>query len=629
MPRILTLILLLTILSTPRIHAEGFPLRLLNHWDNPDGTIERGYSGHSIWKWEEIPSGKAPIPKPLREKYEEYARINHTYGINGTVLNNVNAKPEMLSTPMLRKVAKIADILRPYGIRVYLSVNFATPRALGYLPTADPLNPNVQRWWTKKADEIYRLIPDFGGFLVKANSEGEPGPMDYDRTHADGANMLADALQPHGGIVLWRAFVYSAKGGDRASQAYNEFMPLDGQFRDNVIIQIKNGPIDFQPREPVSPLFFGLKKTKMMLELQITQEYTGQSIHTCFLAPMWKEVLTTLGIDKNTENTDSTTTPINSINSIKSTTPTPNIVGISAVSNIGDTINWTSNPLALANWYAFGRLANDPSASSRQIAEDFLRTHYTSDPHFVVPATQLLLRSYEALVNYMMPYGLHHIFAADHHYGPEPWCERDGWREDWLPRFYHRADTIGLGFNRSDHPEPCLADPQGSNNVNQYPEPLRTLYNDPATCPERFLLWFHHIPWQHELPNGLSLWDNLCYRYDEGVRQAHELVALWQQATEGIDETTDSIPPISPINSIPSIPSIKSISSIKSLQLTLLRRQAQDAQWWRDACLLYFQQFSRLPFPPDSPAPHHTLRQLMDYRLDIDNYTAPDPQLLP
>ena len=600
------LLFLLILLFPSRLLADGFTLRLLNHWDNPNGTIERGYSGSSIWKWEEIPAGKKPMPEALRTKYEEYGRINQQYGINGTVLNNVNAKPEMLSTPMLRKVAKIADILRPYGIRVYLSVNFATPRALGDLPTADPLDPRVQRWWTKKADEIYRLVPDFGGFLVKANSEGEPGPMDYGRTHADGANMLADAMQPHGGIVMWRAFVYSAKGGDRASQAYNEFMPLDGQFRDNVIIQIKNGPIDFQPREPVSPLFFGLKKTKMMLELQITQEYTGQSIHTCFLAPMWKEVLSTLGFDDAT--------------SAKPYTK-PNIVGIAGVSNIGDTIGWTSNPLALANWYAFGRLATDPTASSHQIAEDFLRTHYTDNPRFLRPATLMLCRSHEALVNYMMPYGLHHIFAADHHYGPEPWCERKGWREDWLPRFYHRADTIGLGFNRSDHSEPCLADPEGSDNVAQYPEPLRTFYNDLATCPERFLLWFHHVPWQYELTNGLSLWNNLCYKYDEGVRQAHELVALWEQAMEGMGNT----------NSAETADPKTSLSSAQSLnlQLALLRRQAQDAQWWRDACLLYFQQFSRLPFPSDSPEPQHTLQQLMDYHLDMDNYSAPDPALLP
>ena len=624
MPRILLFLLFFLSVSI-RIFADGFPLRLLNHWDNPNGTIERGYSGRSIWAWKKIPAGKLPMPTDLREKYEEYGRINQSYGINGTVLNNVNAKPEMLSTTMLRKTAKIANILRPYGIRVYLSVNFATPRALGDLPTADPLDQRVQRWWEKKADEIYRLIPDFGGFLVKANSEGEPGPMDYGRTHADGANMLADALLPHGGIVLWRAFVYSPQGGDRANQAYDEFMPFDGQFHDNVIIQIKNGPIDFQPSEPVSPLFFGLKKTKMMLELQITQEYTGQSIHTCFLAPMWHEVLATLdhfatkdGIGNNqsgmgcyqssVENNQSSIGANHSV-PIKSL---PNLVGIAGVSNIGDTLNWTSNPLARANWYAFGRLALDPATSSRQIAEDFLRTHYTTDARFVVPVTQLLLLSHQALVNYMMPLGLHHIFAADHHYGPEPWCYRTGWREDWLPRFYHRADTIGIGFNRSNHDEPCLADLQGSGNVNQYPEPLRTVYNDPATCPTHFLLWFHHISWQHPLHNGLSLWDNLCYTYDEGVRQAHTLIELWQKAMQYYPEET-----------------IVPLASSAAYQLSLLRRQAEDAQWWRDACLLYFQQFSRLPLPADSPQPKHSLQKLTDYHLDMDNYTAPNPALLP
>lgn len=577
------LFLLLSILTCQLINAEKFELRLLNHWDNPDGTIERGYAGRSIWKWEEIPAGKKQIPATLKSRYEEYGRINQAYGINGTVLNNVNAKPMMLSRPMLQKTAKIADILRPYGIKVYLSINFASPKALGELDTADPLDTRVQAWWKKKADEIYKLIPDFGGFLVKANSEGEPGPMDYGRTHVDGANMLADALQPHGGIVMWRAFVYSAKGGDRANQAYDEFIGFDGMFKDNVIIQIKNGPIDFQPREPVSPLFFALKKTKMMVEFQITQEYTGGSIQTCFLAPMWREFFDTL-------------------NMVEDRLP---IVGVAGVANIGDADNWTANDLAMANWYAFGRLANDSEASSREIAEDFLSENFSKDPRFVRPMTQLLLKSREAVVDYMMPLGLHHIFAGGHHYGPEPWCNPKGWREDWLPRFYHRADTIGIGFNRTDHDEPCLAGSEGSNNVAQYPEPLRTLYNNIGTCPENLLLWFHHVKWDHTMSNGLSLWDNLCYSYDRGVRQAREFVDTWMAVKPYVKE------------------------DVYQRQLTRFQRQAKDAQWWRDACLLYFQTFANRPLPPDCPAPVHQLDDLMKYHLDIDNYTSAPIEQLP
>lgn len=562
--------------------ADKLELRLLNHWDNPDGTVERGYAGKSIWKWEAIPTGKKHMPDSLRMRYEEYGRINQQYGINGTVLNNVNAKPMMLTRSMLLKTSKIADILRPYGVKVYLSINFATPKALGELKTADPLDPKVQAWWKKKADEIYQLIPDFGGFLVKANSEGEPGPMDYGRSHADGANMLATALEPHGGIVMWRAFVYSAKSGDRANQAYNEFIGLDGQFKDNVIIQIKNGPIDFQPREPVSPLFFAMKKTKMMVEFQITQEYTGGSIQTCFLAPMWREFFDTL-------------------NMIKDRQP---LVGAAGVANIGDADNWTANDLSMVNWYAFGRITNDTETSSANIAREYLRSTYTTDERFVRPITQLLLKSRETVVDYMMPLGLHHIFAGGHHYGPEPWCDPKGWREDWLPKFYHRADSIGLGFNRTDHKEPCLAGDDGSGNVNQYPEPLRSLYNNIHTCPEDLILWFHHVPWDYTMRNGLTLWDNLCYTYDRGVAQAERFVDTWKAASY-ID------------------------SAVHERQLKRFERQAKDARWWRDACLLYFQQYSGMPLPPDSPAPTHTLDALMRYHLDIDNYTAAPIDQLP
>jgi len=589
--------------------AQDFELRLLNHWDNPDGTVERGFAGRSIWKWEEIPADKGAMPKALKARYEEYGRINKEYGINGTVLNNVNAKPLALSTEMLKKTAKIADVLRPYGVKVYLSVNFASPKALGDLDTADPLDPRVPQWWQKKVKEIYRLIPDFGGFLVKANSEGEPGPMDYGRTHVDGANMLAEALKPYKGIVMWRAFVYSAKGpgdaqksaaqrayeGDRANQAYEEFIHFDGQFADNVIIQIKNGPVDFQPREPVSPLFFNLKKTKMMVEFQITQEYTGESIHTCFLAPMWREFFNTLGI---MDKPDGSKNPVLS--------RYPNFVGIAGVANIGDSPNWTANDLAMANWYAFGRLANDVTTPSKTIASDFLRDYYKTDnADFIRPMTQLLMRSREAVVDYMMPLGLHHIFAGGHHYGPEPWYAPRGSREDWLPRFYHRVDSIGIGFNRTDHEEPCLAGNVGSNNVSQYPEPLRTLYNNMETCPENLLLWFHHVPWDQTMSNGLSFWDHLCYTYDRGVRQANEFVKTWE-----------AMKPYVPAEQYEE-------------QLWRFQRQAKDAQWWRDACLLYFQTFSHHPLPPDSPAFHFTLEQVMNYHLRMDNYTAADPTKLP
>lgn len=579
MKRIVTPLLFLAFYSS----LFGIPMefRILNHWDNPNGTVERGYAGRSIWKWDLIPTDNQPIPDSLRSRYEEYGLINQSYGINGTVLNNVNAKPMMLSSEMLIKTSKIAAILRKYNIKVYLSVNFASPKVIGGLPTADPLDTKVCEWWHQKVDEIYRLIPDFGGFLVKANSEGEPGPMDYGRTHVDGANMLAKALAPHGGVVMWRAFVYSPKGMDRASQAYDEFAPFDGQFADNVIIQIKNGPIDFQPREPVSPLFFKLKKTKMMVEFQITQEYTGESIHTCYLAPMWKDFFRT--IDEQGVS----------------------LVGAAGVSNIGDSPNWTGNDMARLNWYAFGRLCNNRDTSSYEIAEDFLKSEYTSNPGFVLPICQLLMKSHEVLVEYMMPLGLHHIFAGEHHYGPEPWYAPSGCREDWLPRFYHRVDSIGIGFNRTDHTEPCVYGEQGSDNVSQYPEPLKTMYNNIYTCPDNLLLWFHHVPWDYIMSNGLTLWDNLCYTYDHGVSEAEKFVKTWK-----------SIQPY--------------ISKEKyEHMVSRFERQAKDAWWWRDACLLYFQQFSRRPLPPDCPSPRHTLKELMEYHLDMDIYSAADTNLLP
>lgn len=555
-------------------------LRILNHWDNPNGTVERGYAGSSLWKWDDIPANpKQKMPENLRQLYTQYARANASIGINATVLNNVNAKPMMLSTDMIGKTAAIANVLRPYGIKVYVSVNFGSPHAIGGLETADPLNSEVIKWWQEKVKEIYRIIPDFGGFLVKANSEGEPGPMDYGRTHADGANMLADALKPFGGIVMWRSFVYAPNSSDRANQAYDEFMPLDGKFRDNVTIQVKNGPIDFQPREAVSPLFFSMKKTRTMPEFQITQEYTGHSIHTCYLAPMWKEFFATLQIPAQNA------TPQN-----------PSEKYIAGVANIGDDVNWCGNDLAQANWYAFGRLAWNENLTSEQIAREFLSQTFTTDKQFVEPVTAMLMHSRETVVSYMMPLGLHHIFAGGHHYGPEPWYAPRGSREDWLPRYYHRADAQGIGFDRSSN---------GSSNTKQYPEPLSSLYDNIKTCPENLLLWFHHVDWDFLMSDGLTLWQNLCYKYETGAQEAERFVQVWEQAKPYVDtERYESM-------------------------LWRLKRQARDAWWWHDACILYFQQFSKRPIPADITPTRFKLDELMKFRIPIDNYRAPKPEMLP
>lgn len=571
--------------NTPLTETPDNDIRILNHWDNPDGTVERGYAGRSLWKWDEIPA-KQKIGKEakwtqnpgLRDRILQYARANASIGINATVLNNVNAKPLMLSSDMMAKAASIADVIRPYGMRVYLAVNFGSPRAIGGLDTADPLTPEVIRWWKNKVDTLYSLIPDFGGFLVKANSEGEPGPMDYGRTHVDGANMLADALAPHGGIVMWRAFVYAPGSKDRANQAYEEFMPLDGKFRDNVTIQIKNGPIDFQPREAISPLLLSMKHTRVMPEFQITQEYTGHSIHTCYLAPMWKEFFHFRDMAHGVSNDKQ------------------NLRLLAGVANIGDDINWCGNDLAQANWYAFGRLAWNESLSSEQIAREFLMQTFTSDPRFVNPMTTLLMHTRETLTRYMMPLGLHHIFAGGHHYGPEPWYAPKGAREDWLPRYYHRADKQGIGFDRTR---------QGSGNTQQYPEPFRTMYDDINTCPENLLLWFHHTPWNHLMSNGLTLWQNLCYQYEQGACEAEQFVNLWKQMEPYLD------------------------TERYEAMLWRFKRQARDAWWWHDACILYFQQFSELPIPSDITPARFNLQELMKYHLPIDNYRAPKPDMLP
>ena len=520
-------------------------LRILNHWDNLDGSIERGYAGKSIFKWEEIKLGKngkgGSISKSLHDRLITYARANASLGINGSVLNNVNASPKMMTAEYINKVKVIANILRPYGIRVYLSINFASPMALGYTKTADPLDKKVQQWWQKKAKEIYAAIPDFGGFLVKANSEGQPGPGDYHRTHAEGANMLADAVKPYGGIIMWRSFVYGAnhKGEDRVKQAVSEFKGMDGKFRDNVILQSKNGPLDFQPREPYAPIFDNIRQTPQIAELQITQEYLGQSKHLTYLAPMWKEFFGFVNPNK--------------------------LVGISGVANIGDDANWCGHPFSQANWYAFGRLAWNPSLTAEEIAHEWLvQTYENQDEKFTKPVEMMMMTSREACVNYMMPLGLHHIFKFDHHYGPEPDGFIASYPLEWCPVYYHKADAKGIGFDRSS---------KGTDAVGQYPEPYRSLYDNIETCPEEYLLWFHHVPWTYKMKSGSTLWQELCMKYNMGVAMVEVYSDFWhtsaKQYMKGHEQEwqhTDS----------------------------LLNVQLENAKEWRNTCLKYFQTFSKM-----------------------------------
>lgn len=559
-----------------RLQAEGadctrldiqekpaFDIRVLNHWDNLDGTIERGYAGRSLWKWEDLTDS-------VSARYREYARANASVGINGTVLNNVNASPEILSSDYLQKVRKLADVFRPYGIKVYLSVNFASPMTLGGLSTADPLDEEVARWWKEKVQEIYGLIPDFGGFLVKANSEGQPGPCDYGRTHAEGANMLAEALKPYGGIVMWRAFVYSPSDADRAKQAYLEFQPLDGRFRDNVMVKVKNGPIDFQPREPYSPLFGAMPHTPLMVEFQITQEYLGHSNHLAYLATMWNEFY-------------------------RYVQPS-SLKGVAGVVNVGDNVNWCGHDFAQANWYAYGRLAWNPDLSAEEIAREWLAQTFTTDRRFVEPMTQVMMESREAVVDYMMPLGLHHIFAWGHHYGPEPWCEVPGARADWLPSYYHQADKEGLGFDRSR---------TGSDAVSQYPDSLARVFDSLEQCPEEYLLWFHHVNWNQKLRSGRSLWDELCYKYQKGVDEVRAFQRIWKDMQPYVDaERYQAV-------------------------AERLDIQARDAVWWKDACLEYFRTFSKKKYPEGVEPPVFTLKELKKVKLPISNYECPTSGMLP
>lgn len=565
-----------------KISNPSYELRILNHWDNLDGTIERGYAGHSIFWRKENPFTVTEKDKSL---WQEYARANASVGINGSVLDNVNSAPEILSIDYLNRAKAIADILRPYGVKTYLSVKFSSPSLIGGLNTSDPLNPEVINWWKEKIKEIYSLIPDFGGLLIKASSEGQPGPQDYGRTHADGANMLADILKPYNGIVMWRAFVYSPNDKDRAKQAYNEFIPLDGQFRDNVIIQVKNGPVDFQPREPFSPLFGAMKKTTVMPEFQITQEYLGHSTHLVFLSPMWEECLQTDTYQFGKGSTVAGCTD--------GTLHTQKHSAIAGVSNIGLDTNWCGHDFAQSNWYAFGRLAWNNKIKSEQIADEWIKlTFYKERPaksgtvndtsewnnNFLKPVKQMMLDSREAAVDYMTPLGLHHIMSANIHYGPGPWWAPVRVRADWTPPYYHRADSLGIGFDRTK---------TGSNAVSQYNEPLASQLNNLATCPENLLLWFHHVSWKYKMKSGHTLWDEMCYKYDKGVQQVRGFQKIWDKAEPYVD--TERFVRIQ----------------------KKLRSQTVNAILWKDACLLYFQQFSHMPIPYNLERPVNNFEEVM------------------
>jgi alpha-glucuronidase len=533
--------------------------RILNHWDNLNRHVERGYAGESLWNWHTLPGY-------IDQRYIDYARANASIGINGTVLTNVNANAMVLTPDYLIKVKALADVFRPYGIKVYLTARFSAPVEIGKLSTADPLDKNVQQWWQKKVKEIYSYIPDFGGFLVKANSEGQPGPQNYGRTHADGANMLADALAPYGGMVMWRAFVYSSETPeDRFKQAYTDFKPLDGQFRSNVMIQVKNGPIDFQPREPFHPLFGAMPKSQLMMEFQLTQEYLGFSTHLVYLPLLQKEILDT---DTYAKGKGSTIAKI-----IDGELYQQPLTGIAGVANIGSDINWCGHPFAQANWYGFGRLAWDPSAQPAQIADEWIRQTFSNDPLVIAACTQIMLSSYEAVVNYMTPLGLHHIMGYGHHYGPAPWYNKAP-RADWNPVYFHKADAYGLGFDRTV---------KGSNALSQYNPSVAKIWSDSNSCNDKYLLWFHHVSWQHRMQNGNTLWEELCHKYNEGVDTVQAMQKSWNLLQAYIDPQR-----------------FWQVAQLLSVQNT-------EAEWWRDACLLYFQSFSRQPIPARYKQPSHTL----------------------
>ncbi|MCI0696612.1 alpha-glucuronidase [candidate division KSB1 bacterium] len=545
----------LDLVSFPKIR-----LRLLNHWDNLDRTVERGYAGFSLWDWHKLPDY-------IHSYYHDYARANASIGINGTVLNNVNANALILTPLYLEKVAALAEVFRPYNIKVYLSIRFSAPIDIGGLKVSDPLDKQVRQWWKAKAGEIYALIPDFGGFLVKANSEGQPGPQNYGRTHADGANMLADALQPFGGVVMWRAFVYDDNiKEDRAKQAYNEFKPLDGAFGENVLVQVKNGPIDFQPREPFHPLFGATPKTSLMVEFQITQEYLGFSTHLVYLGTLFKEVL---DADTYARGAGSTVAKI-----VDGSLDKHTISGIAGVANTGTDRNWTGHLFAQANWYAFGRLAWDHQLTAEAIAEEWIRMTLSNDPTVIQPVKKMMMASRENTVNYMSPLGLHHIMGWGHHYGPAPWI-KDKHRDDWTSVYYHKADSSGVGFDRTA---------RGSNAVSQYCPPVAKKFTALETCPDEYLLWFHHLSWDYKMRSGKTLWEELCHRYYAGAAAVQEMQNTWNALQGKIDE-----------------------DSFRHVQ-AMLKIQEKEAVWWRNACVLYFQSFSRRPMPAELEKPQKSLQ---------------------
>ena len=551
----------LNIISTPELK-----LRLLNHWDNLNRTVERGYAGFSIWNWH-------TLPDYIDKRYIDYARANASIGINGTVLTNVNANATILTKPYLEKVKALADLFRPYGIKVFLTARFSAPIEIGRLRTADPLNDTVRLWWKEKAKEIYSFIPDFGGFLVKANSEGQPGPQDYKRNHADGANMLADAVAPYSGIVMWRAFVYNPESNDRFKQAYEEFKPLDGKFRKNVLVQVKNGPIDFQPREPFSPLFGAMPQTPLMMEFQLTQEYLGQGTHLVYEAPLFKEVL---NADTHSKGKGSTVAKV-----INGSLDNFSMSGIAGVSNIGNDINWCGHPFGQANWYTLGRLSWDLDLSAEQIADEWIKQTYTNDKKAVPVVKNIMLNSREALVNYMTPVGLTHIMYNGHHYGPMPWGNTLN-RPDWNPVYYHRADSFGIGFNRTS---------TGTNALAQYAKEVQEQFNDINKCPDEYLLWFHHAAWDHKMHSGRTLWNELCYKYNSGVDSVRSFVKQWNSLENYIDDDR-----------------FKQVQQLLSVQL-------KDAIWWRNACLLYFQTFSKMPIPANYEQPDKSLEYYKSIRI--------------
>ncbi|WP_318311791.1 alpha-glucuronidase family glycosyl hydrolase [Flagellimonas crocea] len=548
--------------SLDGINIEESPkvdVRMLNHWDNLDRTIERGYAGFSIWNWQ-------TLPDYIDQRYIDYARANASIGINGTALTNVNANALILTPQYIEKVKALADVFRPYGIKVYLTARFSAPMEIGGLDTADPLDPEVIQWWKDKAKEIYKSIPDFGGFLVKANSEGQPGPQNYGRTHLDGANLLADAVAPFNGLVMWRAFVYSEHDAtDRAKQAYTEFVPDDGKYRDNVLIQVKNGPIDFQPREPFHPLFGAMPNTPLMMEFQITKEYLGFATHLVYLPKMFEEVLQSDTYQKGKGSLVAKVVD-GSLNNKK-------LTGMAGVANIGTDINWTGHPFAQADWYGFGRLAWNPYMDSKEIADEWLRCTFGNEDEFLEPIKKMMMESREAVVNYMNPLGLHHIFDTGHHYGPGPWVGNLS-RPEWNPVYYHKADEEGIGFDRTK---------TGSDALSQYAPELEKKYSDLDTCPEEYLLWFHHLPWDYELKSGRTLWDGLGIKYQQGVDQVRDMIKTWDTMKPYVDSDTH-------------------------LQVSmLLEIQHKEAKWWRDACMLYFQTFSKMDFPEEMEAPENTL----------------------